>query len=252
MKLLKKAFAFTFIFMLSVSGLTGYQVNASEEQKHLDILFTHDLHSHLNSFQTIVDGTQQETGGFARLKTLINEHEKENTDTLILDGGDFSMGTLIQTVYDTEAAELRMLGYLGCDVTTLGNHEFDYGSDGLADMLNAAVSSGENLPRMVVCNVDWDAMKKAGLSEGQKQIYEAFQTYGVKDYTVIQKGDVKIAVLGVLDKAGMPKEVVNYVSTTVEKNAEDKNRKQQIYRSIISKYGQTKGLNIYNHIKKKI
>ena len=56
----------------------------------------------------------------------------------------------------------------------------------------------------------------------------------------------------VLDKAGMPKEVVNYVSTTVEKNAEDKNRKQQIYRSIISKYGQTKGLNIYNHIKKKI
>ena len=37
----------------------------------------------------------------------------------------------------------------------------------------------------------------------------------------------------VLDKAGMPKEVVNYVSTTVEKNAEDKNRKQQIYRSII-------------------
>ena len=163
MKLLKKAFAFTFIFMLSVSGLTGYQVNASEEPKHLDILFTHDLHSHLNSFQTIVDGTQQETGGFARLKTLINEHEKENTDTLILDGGDFSMGTLIQTVYDTEAAELRMLGYLGCDVTTLGNHEFDYGSDGLADMLNAAVSSGENLPRMVVCNVDWDAMKKAGL-----------------------------------------------------------------------------------------
>ena len=122
MKLLKKAFAFTFIFMLSVSGLTGYQVNASEEPKHLDILFTHDLHSHLNSFQTIVDGTQQETGGFARLKTLINEHEKENTDTLILDGGDFSMGTLIQTVYDTEAAELRMLGYLGCDVTTLGNH----------------------------------------------------------------------------------------------------------------------------------
>ena len=56
----------------------------------------------------------------------------------------------------------------------------------------------------------------------------------------------------VLDKAGMPKEVVNHVSTTVAKNAEDKNRKQQIYRSIISKYGQTKGLNIYNHIKKKI
>lgn len=53
MKLLKKAFAFTFIFMLSVSGLTGYQVNASEEPKHLDILFTHDLHSHLKAFKRL-------------------------------------------------------------------------------------------------------------------------------------------------------------------------------------------------------
>ena len=202
MKLLKKVFAcaFTFIFMLSVSGLTGYQVNASEEPKHLDILFTHDLHSHLNSFQTIVDGTQQETGGFARLKTLINEHEKENTDTLILDGGDFSMGTLIQTVYDTEAAELRMLGYLGCDVTTLGNHEFDYQSKGLADMLNAAKNSGDTVPSLVLCNVDWDAMEEAGLSEGQKQIQSAFEKYQVKDYVVVQKGNIKIAVLGVFGK----------------------------------------------------
>ena len=46
---------------------------------------------------------------------------------------------------------------------------------------------------MVVCNVDWDAMKKAGLSEGQKQIYEAFQTYGVKDYTVIHVPDEVVA-----------------------------------------------------------
>ena len=45
------------------------------------------------------------------------------------------MGTLIQTVYDTEAAELRMLGYLGYDVTTFGNHEFDYRSQGLATCL---------------------------------------------------------------------------------------------------------------------
>lgn len=66
--------------------------------------------------------------GFARIKTLIDEKKQEDPDTLVLDGGDFSMGTLIQTVYDTEAAELRMLGYLGYDVTTLGNHEYDYRS----------------------------------------------------------------------------------------------------------------------------
>ena len=58
------------------------------------------------------------------------------------------MGTLIQTVYDTEAAELRMLGYLGCDVTTLGNHEFDYRAKGITKMLNAALDSGEKLPEI--------------------------------------------------------------------------------------------------------
>lgn len=52
------------------------------------------------------------------------------------------MGTLLQTLFCEEAAELRMLGALGCDVTTLGNHEFDYLSDGLAEMLNSAAASG--------------------------------------------------------------------------------------------------------------
>ena len=163
-------------------------------------MFTHDTHSHLNSFTTIVNGEKKEAGGFAKLKTLIDEHKKVNSDTLVLDGGDFSMGTLVQTVYDTEAAELRMLGQIGCDVTTLGNHEFDYQSKGLADMLNAAKNSGDTVPSLVLCNVDWDAMEEAGLSEGQKQIQSAFEKYQVKDYVVVQKGNIKIAVLGVFGK----------------------------------------------------
>ena len=171
--------------------------NAESNAKQIDVLFTHDTHSHLNSYSTIIDGEQMEVGGFARIKTLIDEKKKENPDTLILDGGDFSMGTLIQTVYDTEAAELRMLGYLGYDVTTFGNHEYDYRSKGLANMLKAAINSGETLPSLVVCNVDWDSMEQTGFSDGQKEIRSAFEAYGVKDYVVVQKGDIKIAVIGV-------------------------------------------------------
>lgn len=200
MKKIKKIFAIMLIFAISISLLPEYQVNASDEQKHLEILFTHDLHSHMNSFSTIVDGEQREVGGFAKLKTLIDQYKKENADTLVLDGGDFSMGTLIQTVYATEAAELRMLGYLGYDVTTLGNHEFDYRSSGLADMLNSAKKSGETVPELVLCNIDWSAMEKAGMSDGQKQIYSAFENYGAKKYTIVQKGDIRIAVLGVFGK----------------------------------------------------
>ena len=197
MKRGKKILAFLLIITMLLPFVMNIPAEAAEKSKQLDVLFTHDTHSHLNSFSTIVDGEQKEVGGFAKLKTLIDERKKENPDTLILDGGDFSMGTLIQTVYDTEAAELRMLGYLGCDVSTFGNHEFDYRSKGLVDMLTAAKNSGETLPSLVVCNVDWDSMEKNGLSEGQKQLQSAFENYGVKDYVVVQKGDVKIAVVGV-------------------------------------------------------
>ena len=193
----KKILSLLLMIVLLLPIGMGLHVEAADETKQVDVLFTHDTHSHLNSFSTIVDGEQKEVGGFAKIKTLIDEKKKANPDTLVLDGGDFSMGTLIQTVYDTEAAELRMLGFLGYDVTTFGNHEYDYRSKGLVNMLKAAVKSGETLPALVVCNVDWDSMEQTGLSDGQQQIQSAFETYGVKDYVVLQKGNVKIAVVGV-------------------------------------------------------
>lgn len=166
----------------------------------VDIVFTHDTHSHLNTFTTMVDGLETELGGFARMNTLIEAQRAQNPDTLVIDGGDFSMGTLIQTVFETQAAELRMLGYLGCDVTTLGNHEFDYRSKGLANMLTSAQASGDAVLAMVVCNVDWDTMEAEGLTEGQQRLKDAFAAYGVSDYTVLEKGDVDIAVVGVFGK----------------------------------------------------
>ena len=166
----------------------------------VDIVFTHDTHSHLNTFTTMVDGLETELGGFARMNTLIEAQRAQNPDTLVIDGGDFSMGTLIQTVFETQAAELRMLGHLGCDVTTFGNHEFDYRSKGLANMLTSAQASGDAVPAMVVCNVDWDTMEAEGLTEGQQRLKDAFAAYGVSDYTVLEKGDVDIAVVGVFGK----------------------------------------------------
>lgn len=173
---------------------------SAKENKKVDIMFTHDLHSHLNSFTTVTEEGTKEVGGFARMKTLIDRQKEKNPNTLLLDAGDFSMGTLVQTVYEQQAAELRMLGELGFDATTLGNHEFDYRSKGLANMLQTAAGSGDVLPQMLVCNVDWEVMEEAGLSEGQQQLRAGFDAYKIKDYEVFQKGNVKVAVLGVFGK----------------------------------------------------
>ncbi len=186
--------------MLLPQAVSVETLFAAEESKKLDIMFLHDTHSHLNTFTTVTEDGTAEVGGFSRIKTLIDEQKSKNPDTLLLDGGDFSMGTLVQTVYEDEAAELRMLGELGVEVTTLGNHEFDYRSKGLANMIKTAAESGEKVPELLVCNIDWEAMESAGLNEGQQLLYDAFEEYGTKDYVVIEKGDVDIAVIGVFGK----------------------------------------------------
>ena len=200
---MKRSFKLTIPILISViffSFFGSFQSMAASDtsgSQKTDILFLHDTHSHLDSFTTMENGETATVGGFAKIKTLIQEAKAGNPDTLVLDAGDFSMGTLVQTIYDTEAAELRMLGALECDVTTLGNHEFDYRSAGLAGTLNAAKESNDPVPAMVLCNIDWETMEAEGLTEDQQLLKDAFESYGMKDYVVLDKGDVRIAVLGV-------------------------------------------------------
>ena len=78
MRRVKRVIVLILIVMLCMPLLTGVQTEAADGEKHLDVLFTHDTHSHLNSYSTIVNGKQKEVGGFARIKTLIDEKKKEN------------------------------------------------------------------------------------------------------------------------------------------------------------------------------
>ena len=116
---------------------------AAEETASVTILFTHDLHSHLLPSSQEGGG---EYGGYARLMTVIKEQKEKYPDAILVDGGDFSMGSLFQTAYATSALELRIMGAMGYDATTFGNHEFDYLPQCLASMLNAAAGSSDPLP----------------------------------------------------------------------------------------------------------
>lgn len=224
----KKFLAGLAICMMFLSGVFSGHAFAAEEAKHVDVMFLHDTHSHLNAFATVENGESQVLGGFARIKTLINEQKEKNPDTLLLDAGDFSMGTLIQVVYEEEASEIRMLGELGVDVTTLGNHEYDYKAKGLANMMHHAVESGDPLPAMVISNVDWESMNSKGLTEEQKMLWEAFEDYGTEEYVIIEKNDVNIAVFGIFGEDALdcvvnpPLEFKNPVEAAKETVAEIK------------------------------
>lgn len=182
------------IFALSTTTAFAQE----KDEKEIEIVFTHDLHSHLDSFTTQLEGEQQEVGGFSRIATVIQEKKQENPATLVVDAGDFSMGTLYQTIYETQASELRMLGKLGFDATTLGNHETDYRNEGLANMLNAAKDSGDPLPQFVLSNINFD-----DVTEEESIVKEAMDHYGAKSYTIIEKDGIKVGLFGIFGKTAI-------------------------------------------------
>lgn len=158
---------------------------ASEEGEEITILFTHDLHSHFLPTATDDGG---ESGGYARLMTRIREQLAIDENAVLLDAGDFSMGSLFQTAFTTSALELRIMGAMGYDVTTFGNHEYDYLPAGLADMLHAAKSSGDRVPAIVDANYL--------PPEDAHEMQNALDEYGVKEYLFLEREGVVFAVFG--------------------------------------------------------
>ncbi|MBP3384388.1 MAG: bifunctional metallophosphatase/5'-nucleotidase [Firmicutes bacterium] len=173
---------------------------AQEEQtKEVSIIFSHDMHSHMDSEKVVTDGEQSQRGGIGRTSAIVKQIMTEYPDSILVDGGDFAMGTAYQTMFSTEATELRMMGKMGYTAATFGNHEFDYGSKGLADMLNAAVDSGDALPQLLCANLDWEtSLAESETPEDTKALKEAFERYGVKDYVMIEKDGVNIALFGIM------------------------------------------------------
>ena len=185
-KTVKRFGAIFLALILAVSLCVSTQ--AKTNNGDVTILFTHDLHSHL--LPSSNENGDGEFGGYARLMTAINQQKAKNPNAILLDGGDFSMGSLFQTAFATSAIELKIMGEMGYDVTTFGNHEFDYLPSGLISMLNAAASSGEKVPQIVNANYLPE--------ENDTKMWNAFENYGVKEYTILERGGAYFVVFGIM------------------------------------------------------
>ena len=130
------------------------------------------------------------------------------------------MGSPFQTIYATDAPELRALGAMYYDVTTLGNHEYDYRPQGLADMLNAAKKVEDAWHHAMVISYTGEMdqyMEEYGApffapaivqanykipkdpdTPGVQALAEAMANYPITDYTVLEREGLKIAVFGIM------------------------------------------------------
>ena len=166
---------------------------AAEKSREATILFTHDLHSHLLPARDEDGGMY---GGYARLMTVIRQQKEKYPDAILVDAGDFSMGSLFQTAYPTSAIELRMMGAMGFDATTFGNHEFDYLPAGLASMLN--VASGYDVPAIVNSNYLPPREGETGWDEDAQLVWEAMENYGVMEYLLLERSGIYYAIFGLV------------------------------------------------------
>lgn len=212
-----------FFLALLLAALCALPVGAvaegcTQETNVTTILFTHDLHSHFLPQPTAEGG---ESGGYARLKTVIDGERAMNPDALLVDGGDFSIGSLIQTLYTTQAAELRTMGAMGYDAVTIGNHEFDHKGVGFAEMLNSAKAAQQAAVELLLVDArpleDMDAYKErfgpvtpvlpmlleanyapADDNPDRAFIRSAMEDYGVTDCVTLERGGVTYGLFGLM------------------------------------------------------
>ncbi|HSM63414.1 MAG TPA: metallophosphatase [Gillisia sp.] len=111
-------------------GLGGLSLSFSENyKKHITILHTNDVHSHIEPFGPN-HPRNANMGGVARRAALVETIRNENPNTLLLDAGDIFQGTPFFNFYGGEL-EFKLMSKLKYDASTIGNHDFDNGIDGI-------------------------------------------------------------------------------------------------------------------------
>jgi 5'-nucleotidase len=113
---------------------------------------------------------------------------------LVLDAGDYSMGTAFGAAIRETGGELQLLSRMGCDATTFGNHDFDLGPDGLAQAIDVAAQAGR-IPAVVASNTNVSA-KDAGLADLQRLA----QAGVIRRHLVIERGGMRFGIFGLMGK----------------------------------------------------
>lgn len=159
--------------MFALSAISN-DVFAKSDMVKITILHTNDVHSHIDPFPDN-DPKFAGLGGVVRRAALIKKIRSEEKNVLLLDAGDIFQGTPYFNMYGGEL-EFKLMSMMGYDASTIGNHDFDNGLEGLVKQLPHA-----NFP-FINCNYDFSDTPMNG-----KTI----------PYKIFTKEDIKIGVFGI-------------------------------------------------------
>lgn len=146
----------------------------SQRTVEVQILGLSETHGQLNPLARERRGPL--AGGGAVLATYLEQEKAENRRTLILDSGDFMQGPVISSFFEG-ASTVDVYNAIGVDAAAVGNHEFDYGQDVLAERIAQA-----EFPFLAANIVD----ERTGAAPE-----------GIEPYVIENLQGVKVGVIGV-------------------------------------------------------
>ncbi len=156
------------------SGAFPMEILNNPELTKLTILHTNDVHSRVEPFP-MDGGKYQGLGGAERRAALVETIRAKEANVLLLDSGDIFQGTPYFNFFGGEL-EFKLMSAMKYDASTLGNHDFDEGLEGLYKQLPHA-----DFP-FVISNYDFS----------DTEMHQK-----TKPYHIFQREDIKIGVLGI-------------------------------------------------------
>lgn len=145
------------------------------QTKELVILHNNDTHSRIEPIPETAP-TYANMGGVARQEAYVSEVRQANKNVMLFHSGDFVQGTPYFNMFKGEV-EIASMNAMKYDAVCLGNHEFDYGLEGLAKMAKQA-----KFP-IIATNLDFTGTPMEGLT---------------KKYVIFRRDGLKIGVIGLM------------------------------------------------------
>ncbi len=145
----KKFLVFLLVIFISITTAHFGEVNIFSQpaeatetgEKYFTILHTNDIHAHVDRFPILA----------GKVNKIREQKAALGEPVLLTDGGDFISPTIYSWLNCMGCApELKMMQKVGYDAVTLGNHEFDFGPEVLANLLKNAGYPNEELRPVIL------------------------------------------------------------------------------------------------------
>lgn len=146
--------------------------NDSSETK-ITILGTSDIHGRFLPWDYASD-TEDREGSLSQISTIVKEEKRKNKNIILIDAGDCIQDNFVE-IFNKGPKQPMILGMnnIGYDIWEMGNHEFNFGLDIL---------------KHVTCKFNGKVLGG--------NIYKDDGTRYMDGYTIIERNDVKIGIVG--------------------------------------------------------